>query len=125
MEVTYRLSHPLLYLIQQTAKIDRSDILAEIQRWTLELYDGSSDHFKAYNGSKDLTGFWPETDIMFKLIVSVCNKDLYVVFAMPTKFKTTTKNKIEHIIVEAAALDTERPYNRPDIRTPRGMKKLK
>ena len=105
-EEEFRISLPLVYLIQQTTKQTTPEILAAIKLLSEQLIAGASDKFRR-GGTKELRGFWPDTSIYFRLRVS-CYKDAlfhfsspYIKYSNPQISKTSAKKIIDEYLNES------------------------
>lgn len=123
--ITYRLSTPLLYLIQQTTSQDTHKIMELVADLAEKMYITGSETFRQ-RGEKQLCGFWPGTKIFFKLTVLCWSRGMIVKFTMPEKILELTTSEFENCLTEAELLQLgSSPVPEPQIRTPRGMKRMK
>jgi hypothetical protein len=120
----FRISLPLVYLVQQTTQQTTPEILSYIKLLSEKIIVGASDKFRN-SGTKELRGFWPDTKIYFRLRVCCRNNSTYINFEMPSQTKMITGATIDDCSIEEQLLDSVLPqFAKPIIKTPRGMKRM-
>lgn len=120
----FRISLPLVYLIQQITKQSTPEILSQIRLLQGQLLAGAPEKFREL-GTKELRGFWPDTEIFFRLRVHCWRQRVYVSFEMPSQTKKVSGEDIDDCVADEQLLDGKLPsFTRPTVKTPRGMKRM-
>ena len=125
MKIRYHVDANLLYSIQKQTKQSTSDILGFIHQTANEIYHTGSGTFQKH-GEKEMKGFWPGTDIPFRLIVNVWHPRVTCTFKPNSRMTWTNSDEIKDMIVRTDIMGDEPGiFSRPKLRTPRGMKPMK